>query len=389
VTICLAWSDVSKLAIDMAELRPYVSKRQKKNETSKSTTSTLHSVTSSSAQAEQTVCSNKDGPRNQDNKDAICRTSNYSIPKHCVETLSSHKNAVNRIRWSCGLESDMLLSASMDGRISLFQWNKNSSSMARSIDVHSGAVKDARWSNDNECILSGGYDRHARITDVETGQEQLSQKFRDFVTSVVYHPTLPGVFLSGTSSNGIFAIDSKAGKEIHHYKSFFGQVQDLLFHPDSKIFFSAAEVLKRNSLDKAIIAWDFDTTAIMSNQISQEAFGCTCLQHHPTDSVFLAQYGSGYISIYSSTSPYKLNKYKRFEGHQTAGFNIGFSISPDGSCVVSGDREGAVHFYDYWSSRSLKILQVYKSACMDIAYHPRFPNVVASCSWDGEVSFLA
>ena len=46
------------------------------------------------------------------------------------------------------------------------------------------------------------------------GQEQFSYKFRDFATSVVYHPTLPGVFLCGTSSNGIFAIDSKAGRVI-------------------------------------------------------------------------------------------------------------------------------------------------------------------------------
>ena len=58
-------------------------------------------------------------------------------------------------------------------------------------------------------------------------------------------------------------------QELYHYKSFFGQVQDIVFHPDNQIFFSAAEVLKRNSLDKAIIAWDYKSTAIISNQISQ------------------------------------------------------------------------------------------------------------------------
>ena len=58
-------------------------------------------------------------------------------------------------------------------------------------------------------------------------------------------------------------------QQTHHYKTFFGQIQDLLFHPDGKTFFSAAEILKRNSLDKAIIAWDFQTTAVLSNQISQ------------------------------------------------------------------------------------------------------------------------
>ena len=63
---------------------------------------------------------------------------------------------------------------------------------------------------------------------------------------------------------GLFSV-----QEISNYKSFFGQVQDLIFHPDGKLFFSAAEILKRNSLDKAITAWDYESTAIMSNQISQ------------------------------------------------------------------------------------------------------------------------
>ena len=47
----------------------------------------------------------------------------------------------------------------------------------------------------------------------------------------------------------------------------------------------------------------------------QEAFTCTALQIHPNDSVFLAQCNAGYIAVFSQKPPYKLNKYKRFEGH--------------------------------------------------------------------------
>ena len=37
-------------------------------------------------------------------------------------------------------------------------------------------------------------------------------KHKDFVTSVLFHPELQDVFLSGTFANGIYAIDSKSGK---------------------------------------------------------------------------------------------------------------------------------------------------------------------------------
>ena len=44
-----------------------------------------------------------------------------------------------------------------------------------------------------------------------------SHKFKDFVTSVLYHPTLSEVLLCGTSSSGIFAIDAKTGKVIFDF----------------------------------------------------------------------------------------------------------------------------------------------------------------------------
>ena len=37
-------------------------------------------------------------------------------------------------------------------------------------------------------------------------------KYNDFVTSVAYYPESSNVFLNGTSSDGIFANDSRSGK---------------------------------------------------------------------------------------------------------------------------------------------------------------------------------
>ena len=56
-------------------------------------------------------------------------------------------------------------------------------------------------------------------------------------------------------------------KNIQRY--YTGQVQDMAFLPGGDEFISAAEVVRRNSTDKGIMAWDFRSTAILSNQIYQ------------------------------------------------------------------------------------------------------------------------
>ena len=59
----------------------------------------------------------------------------------------------------------------------------------------------------------------------------------------------------------------------------------------------------------------------------QEAFTCTCLKVHPTESHFIAQSNGDYIALFSTRKPYKLNKFKGYEGHKVmtpiiSGFNV-------------------------------------------------------------------
>ena len=161
----------------MAGIRPYVSKRLKKSEPSKKTVDSL-SAEEHLAPERLQISPNMESiihketlefPENSDSKSF--RASKYSLPKSCIKKFASHRNAVNRIRWGSDLKSDILLSASMDSKILLFKWDKNKPLLLRSLDVHSGAVKDARWSTDCNCILSGGYDKHAKVTDANTGRE--------------------------------------------------------------------------------------------------------------------------------------------------------------------------------------------------------------------------
>jgi WD40 repeat protein len=185
---------------------------------------------------------------------------------------------------------------------------------------------------------------------------------------------------------------------------------------------------------------------VLSNQVYQEAYTCPSLKVHPDGAHFVAQSNAGYIAIFSSQPPYKLNKFKvrtllfslflsglcahfhltfaltseqRFEGHQVEGYRVGCDISPDGSLVATGSANGYIHFYSWYSGKEIKTISTigatdhraapssspspsglsaasappggggrWAEACTHVAFHPLHPQVMAACGWDGSVLLL-
>ncbi len=117
-----------------------------------------------------------------------------------------------------------------------------------------------------------------------------------------------------------------------------------------------------------------------------EAYTCPCVRCHPFDPFFVAQSNGNYIANFSSNPPFKLDKYKRYENHGVSGFPIKCNFSLNGEKLASGSSDGSIYFYDYRSSKLAGKLKAYEEPCVDVAFHPIMPNVIASCSWNGDVS---
>eukprot|EP01126_Amoeba_proteus_P028078 TRINITY_DN2774_c0_g1_i7.p2 TRINITY_DN2774_c0_g1~~TRINITY_DN2774_c0_g1_i7.p2 ORF type:complete len:179 (-),score=36.81 TRINITY_DN2774_c0_g1_i7:81-617(-) len=174
---------------------------------------------------------------------------------------------------------------------------------------------------------------------------------------------------------------------MRQYGGDFGQVNSIEFINSGSEMVTCSDITQRNSIDKAILVFDFQTGGLMSNQIYQEGFTCTCLKKHPGGHQFMAQSNGNYIAIFSTTSPFKLNKSKRFSGHLVSGYNISFSVSRDGNIVASGSSNGLMYFYG-WNSANGQILSTLKAhshPCVDVQFHPILPTTLASCSWEGEI----
>lgn len=71
-----------------------------------------------------------------------------------------------------------------------------------------------------------------------------------------------------------------------------------------------------------------------------------------------------------------------------SGFPIKCDFNLDGEKLVTGSSDGCIYFYNSKSSELIKKVKVYEQPCIDAVFHPSLPNVIASCSWNGDVSVM-
>lgn len=145
--------------------------------------------------------------------------------------------------------------------------------------------------------------------------------------------------------------------------------------------------------DKNRLIWLLVVAGLIGNdwaplvlQVYVEAYTCPCIKYHPVDPYFVAQSNGNYIAIFSGSPPFRLDKYRRYEKHQVSGFPIKCDFSLDGKELASGSSDGCIYFYNYKSSQYLRKLRAFEQACVDVAFHPIIPNVIASSSWSGDIS---
>ncbi|XP_075187100.1 WD repeat-containing protein 25 isoform X2 [Anomaloglossus baeobatrachus] len=311
--------------------------------------------------------------------------SSSGIPKKLIFQMKEHAGPVNRVQW-CPVKpsSHLLLSASMDGTCKVWDAVDSGKSLC-TISCHRAAVRDAQWSLCGKKILTGGFDCFLHLTDVETGEDLFTAKNDCKISAVRFHPRDPNMFICGGFSPVITAYDIRMSKMIHEYRAAVQQHFDILFLHDGREFLSTTDCVSQDSADRTIIAWDFTTTAKVSNQIFHERYTCPSLALHPKESVFAAQTNGNYIALFSTQRPYKMNKKKRFEGHKVEGFAVGCEFSPDGSIIVTGSSEGNVIFYNYQTSKIIQTLPSHGSPCVSVQYHSVLPSLLATCYWDGEI----
>ncbi|CAO2833448.1 unnamed protein product [Amaranthus hypochondriacus] len=309
------------------------------------------------------------------------------LPNNLSVELRGHVKAVNTVEWSA-CQAHLLASAGMDNCVYIWNvWN-GQQQKARVFTHHSSAVKDVKWSPRGQFLLSCGYDCSSKLIDIEKGLEAQTFFESQAVMAIKFHPHNSNLFLSGGSKGHLKLWDIRAGKVVHEYVRRLGSILDVEFMTDGKQFISSSDESHSNLSENSLVVWDVSREVPLSNQVYVEAYTCPCVRSHPFEPSFVAQSNGNYIAIFSTKHPFKLDKYKRYESHGVFGFPIKCSFNLDGEVLASGSSDGAIHFYNVKTSNLIKKIKLYDQPCVDVAFHPVIPNVIACCSWSGDVSVI-
>ncbi|XP_076979657.1 WD repeat-containing protein 25 isoform X2 [Tamandua tetradactyla] len=306
------------------------------------------------------------------------------VPRSVLFHLRGHRGPVNSIQW-CPVfsKSHMLLSVSMDKTFKV--WNAvDTGACLQTYSLHKEAVRAARWSPCGRRILSGGFDFAVYLTDLETGTQLFSGQSDFRITTLKFHPKDHSLFLCGGFSSEIKAWDVRTGKVVRGYKATIQQTLDILFLQEGSEFLSSTDASSRDSADRTIIAWDFRSSAKISNQIFHERYTCPSLALHPREPVFLAQTNGNYLALFSAVWPYRMSRRRRYEGHKVEGYSVGCECSPDGDLLVTGSADGRTLQYSFRTARRACTLSGHTQACVGATFHPVLPSVLATCSWEGD-----
>lgn len=330
----------------------------------------------------------------EDNFSAPKKKDNLTVEKLTEHSfnLLGHKSSVNKIRWSKNT-SDYLLSCSYDSSVIL--WDLKNLS-AKRYNIHSKLIRSISFSLYEKSFLSASFDQTSCLTDLETSQIINHFSHADILTNVCIHPENENLVILG-SNNEILLWDTRTSKTNKKYKakSYIGLIQDILFINNTQ-FVSCGDVLSKDSSEYSILVWDFDSTAIISNQIFHEKYVCTNLRKHPYNTLFYAQTHGNYIAEFSSRSPFKMNKHKRFEsgGHVTEGYSIGFDVNSNGSLIASGSTRGCVCIYNCNSSGLIKKIDyplndIAKPMSLDVRFKKRMHKELIAVSYsNGHIKII-
>jgi pre-mRNA-processing factor 17 len=304
------------------------------------------------------------------------------IPKRCIHRFTGHSKGVQRILPFPGY-GHLLLSASLDGSCKI--WDVlNDRRCMRTYAGHSEAVKDCSLAPDASQFVSCGFDRFARVWDVETGKVLHTMTAeRQMMNCVRFYPKDKNILVAGAgdaTSGKIFQWDLREkGEPTLIYNHHLAPCNSITFIDDGKSFISTGD-------DKKIFVWEY-SIPVPTKYISEpHMHSVPIVRKHPTQQFWCGQSMDNSIVTYTAGERVKQQRKRTFKGHLNSGYACGITFSPDGKFIASGDGEGKLFFWDFKSTRTYRKLQAHDAGpCIDCAWHPLEPSWVFTAGWDNLV----
>lgn len=307
-----------------------------------------------------------------DMEDHVCY-----VPKKCVFRFVGHEKGVHRIRLF-PKTGHLILSAGLDGSCKV--WSVEQRKCMRTYMGHSAAVRDVQFNIDGSKFVSASFDRYLRLWDVESGKVLGTYTNRRVPYVVKFYPRDDNIFVVGCSDNKIVAYDSTTGEITQEYDHHLAPVNTITFVEDDGM------KMVTSSDDKKVLVWEWDIGVPIKYISDPTMHSMPVITMHPSESYMVCQSLDNRIVVYQAGDRYSLQRKKKMEGHNVAGYACDIAISPDGRFVCSGDGNGKLFFWEFKRTRMLQKYHAHdKGPAIGVAWHPVEPSTVFTCGWDGTI----
>lgn len=298
------------------------------------------------------------------------------IPKKMIHNWAGHSKGVSVIRLAPNY-GHLLLSGSHDSTVKIWEVNGKRRCI-QTWNAHEKGVKDVNFSDDRMKIITCGYDRYTRVFDTETGKCLGSYSKKQTPFCCVFSPQDSNVFLVGQSDKKVMQWDMRTEKPVQEYDRHLGAVNTITFIDETKKFVTTSD-------DKSIRVWEFGIGAELKYLAEPHMHAIAHVTKSHDGNWLLCQSADNQIIVYSIKDKFRVNRKKIFKGHNTTGYSIGVTLSPDGKWVASGNSDGSLIFWDWKSTSIFKKLIAHSAASVGCLWHPIDSSKVVSCSWDGTI----
>ncbi|KAF2076886.1 hypothetical protein CYY_001788 [Polysphondylium violaceum] len=302
------------------------------------------------------------------------------LPKKLIHTWTGHTKGIAAIRLFPKY-GHMLLSAGMDNTVKI--WDVyNERKCMQTYTGHTAAVRDICFSNDGRSFLSCGYDRVSRLWDTETGKIVGTYNNGKIPFCLKFNPDddKQNLFIVGDSGKKIVQWDIKSNEIVQEYDQHLGAVNTLTFIDNNRRFVSSSD-------DKSLRIWEWGIPVVIKYVSEPEMHSMPAVAVHPNGKWFITQSMDNQILVYSTQDRFRMNKKKRFLGHNCAGYACQVGFSPDGKYVISGDANGRAFFWEWKTSKMFKTLNAHDGVCIGVEWNPLESSKVITCGWDGKIKY--
>ncbi|SMN19676.1 similar to Saccharomyces cerevisiae YDR364C CDC40 Pre-mRNA splicing factor, important for catalytic step II of pre-mRNA splicing and plays a role in cell cycle progression [Maudiozyma saulgeensis] len=305
------------------------------------------------------------------------------LPKKVKYTFEGHKNGTTSLKF-LPHTGHLFLSGGNDNKIKLWDFYHRRNCL-RDYQGHSQSINSLDFVNDGTSFISSSYDKTVKIWDTERGSVLKRLRYKDGVSCCQFRPTGTNEFIIGLSDSRILHYDTRVTSKnglIQTYDHHIGGILDVKYFQDGSKFISSSE-------DKTVMIWDNGVNIPIKNISDTAQYSMPVINTHPTQKYFCTQSMDNAIYTYNMKPKFRKLPNKVFKGQKSVGYAIGFTFSPDGHYICSGDSRSKVLLWDWTTSKLLKEISIPgKSPISQVEWHPQETSKVICSGPAGKIYLL-